>query len=172
MGMSAWRPPTLGATLMRLCCQGRLPLLPEQLARFHRDPENLRLLMAGWPGFRLLGHDGSVREGGVLRVLEHVGIVPLAMFFRHTLCEPPHRFRDEMIHGPFRHFIHTQEFLDAPGGSLRRETVDLSLPLVFGGAQVLRRVVAPRVQRVLEFRARAIAGLARNGALNREETCR
>ena len=132
------------------------------------DPDNLERLMAGWPSFRLLGHDGQVREGGVIRIREHWGIVPIVMFFRHVLCDPPHRFRDELIHGPFDSFMHTHEFLDAPVGTLWRETIELSLPAVFGGAPVLRRVIAPRVQRALEFRGRALAKLTRSGSLSRE----
>ncbi len=124
--------------------------------------------MAGWPAFRLLGHDGPVREGGVLRIQERVGILPVVMFFRHTLCDPPHRFRDELIHGPFDHFVHTHEFLAAPAGALWRETIELSLPLVFGGAPVLRRLIAPRIRLALEFRGRALARLARDGSLGAE----
>src|SRR5690606_33416155 len=43
--------------------------------------------------------------------------------------EPPHRFVDEQLRGPYRQWIHTHTFEDAPGGgTLIRDRVDYQLP--------------------------------------------
>lgn len=50
------------------------------------------------------------------------------MAFRHGALEMPARFRDELVGGPFRRFVHVREFEDAGGEVVVRDQLDVELP--------------------------------------------
>ncbi len=79
--------------------------------------------------------------------------------FKHVLLEPPHRFGEEMVRGPFRHLRHVHEFEEVPGGTLVRDRLDLSLPVWLGGTLAERWVAGPRIRRVFRQRQEAMAKL-------------
>jgi ligand-binding SRPBCC domain-containing protein len=66
--------------------------------------------------------------------------------------EPPERFTDVQISGPYSHWRHTHVFLDAPGGTRMIDTVDYSLPL--GPIGALARVIYVRraLERIFDYR--------------------
>ena len=135
---------------------------------FHADPGNLDALMAGWPGYRLLRHDGHVRPGAITRVRQRVALVlPFEIGLRHHLYEPPHRFAESRVHGPFARFDHLHEFEDAPGGTLVRDRLALLLSPWWGGAPATRWFVAPMVRRMWAHRHERLHGLAARGGLAR-----
>ena len=89
----------------------------EGVFAFHADPGNLEVLMRRCAGFRVLRHDRSIRPGAVTWVEQPVfPWLKVVMGFRHTLCEPPLRFGEEIFHGPFSRFVHLHEFEERPGG--------------------------------------------------------
>ena len=81
----------------------------ETVFDFHACPGNLERLLGDWPGFRILRHDGGIRPGDEMWIEQTIGgCVPVVMGFRHTIYEPPGRFGEHMIHGPFERFEHVE----------------------------------------------------------------
>lgn len=133
---------------------------------FHADPANLEVLMRGWPGFRLLRHDGNVRPGATTWVEVTVArVLPVVMGFRHEVFEPPSRFRETQFHGPFRRFVHSHEFEDRPGGTLVRDRLDLEAAGWMGGAWATRTFAAPRVWASFAFRHAALRAIVERGGI-------
>lgn len=139
----------------------------EAVFAFHSTPANLAVLLRGWPGFRVLRHDGSVRPGSRTWIEQTVaGFVPLAMAFRHGEWDPPSRFEEEMTHGPFARFHHRHEFEERPGGTLVRDRIGIRLRPEFGGEWGTRLLVEPALRRFFSHRHEAIRRLAAEGALD------
>jgi ligand-binding SRPBCC domain-containing protein len=135
----------------------------EVLFEFHLDPANLALLLSGWKGFELVSHDGRIRPGSRVRVRQRVGPFTHQMTFEHTVCEPPHRFGERQIEGPFARFEHVHEFTATDGGTIVVDRVDFELPWHFGGALAERWIAAPELRRFFAFRRAAYGRLVESG---------
>jgi len=78
-----------------------------------------------------------------------------------SACEPPGRFVDEQVRGPFRHWRHEHRFEpDGHGGTLMRDLVDFAAPLGVLGRTAefgaLNRYL-PKLIRVRNERVKAVA---------------
>src|SRR5262245_9874282 len=135
----------------------------EKVFEFHKNPANLGVLLQGWSGFRLLHHQGSITPNCETWVEVMVAnCIPVVMGFRHTVYEPPRRFGEIMIHGPFQVFEHTHHFDETLGGTLVHDRVRLVLRWPFGGQVATRTWVVPTLRRFFTFRHAALDRSLRN----------
>lgn len=137
----------------------------ERLFAFHADPANLAVLLAGWRGFELLEHAGSIRPPARVRLRQAVGPLRHELTFEHFVCEPPERFGERQIRGPFARFEHVHEFQAAALGTVVVDRIDFALPWRLGGRVAERWVAAPVLRRFFEFRREAYARLVADGRL-------
>ena len=152
---------------MDLVFETEVPAPRDAVFSFHAAPANLEVLMRGWPGFRILRHDGSVRPGSRTWIVQTVaGCVPLAMGFLHGEWDPPSRFEEEMVHGPFARFHHLHEFEERPGATLVRDRIGLRLRPEWGGEVATGLVVGPALRRFFAHRHEVLRRLAADGALD------
>ena len=70
---------------------------------------------------------------------------------------PPHVFTDEQIRGPYRLWHHTHTFTAEAGGTRMVDVVNYQLPLGILGAIAQRLAVRRDLERVFDYRQRAIA---------------
>jgi uncharacterized protein len=145
-----------------------LPVAREPLFAFHTDPSNLGALLQGWSATRVLSTDGHIRPGARTEVVERLGPLAFRLVFEHFLFEPPERFGERMVRGPFRLFQHVHRFrTEDPGGPVERtvidEEVELLLPAGLGGELGVRLLVLPHLRRFFAFRRRAYERLAAEG---------
>lgn len=131
-----------------------LPASPEELFSFFGDAMNLQALTPPWLNFEILTPGPIEMRGGTLldyRLRWHS--VPLLWRTRILIWEPPHRFVDEQIRGPYRQWIHEHTFEQQHGGTLTRDHVDYAVPLDF---LIHRLVVRPDVEKIFAFRERQL----------------
>ncbi|MGW4945369.1 SRPBCC family protein [Actinoplanes sp. NPDC004185] len=90
----------------------------------------------------------------------HFGII-WSMTSRITAHDPPRRFVDEQVRGPFRTLVHEHGFEDL-GGGWTQMTDRMTVTAPFGplGVLVTRLVLSPYLRRLLEQRAAHIKQLA------------
>lgn len=81
----------------------------------------------------------------------HFG-VSLRLSSRITEFDPPHRFVDEMIDGPFRRLRHVHQFQAVPGGTLMIDDFDYASALGVLGNIADLLVVRRYLQHLLEQR--------------------
>ena len=79
--------------------------------------------------------------------------LPLRWRTRINIWQPPHRFVDEQIRGPYRQWIHKHTFEPCDGGTLARDLVSYAVPLEF---LAHRWFVRPDVERIFQFRSEAL----------------
>ncbi|WP_417378768.1 SRPBCC family protein [Gimesia sp.] len=153
---------------MELCFEQTVPAERETLFRFHEDPAHLGLLLAEWPGFRLLRHAGHIQPGAETWVEQRVaGCLPVVMGFRHDLYEPGHRFGETMIHGPFSRFSHIHEFDETSAGTIVRDMLNVELAWQFGGALITRTVVEKNLHAAFAFRHCSLLRLVESDVVSR-----
>ena len=142
-----------------------LALDRESVFKYHETPANLVLLMEGWPAFRMLQHDDTIRCGSKVRVAERVGPFWIPLTFEHFIYEPPYRFAERQIEGPFSKCEHVHEFVEEAGGTKIVDHLDVELPMWMGGGLATRLLVAPRLRRFFAFRKKSYMSLHQSGRI-------
>jgi ligand-binding SRPBCC domain-containing protein len=134
--------------------------LPRPLAElfpFFADAANLERITPPWLSFHVLTPAPvEMRPGALIDYRLKVRGIPLRWRTRIAVWEPPGRFVDEQVRGPYRRWVHEHTFLERAGGTLCRDHVRYAVP---GGELVHRWLVRPDVERIFAYRQQALARL-------------
>jgi ligand-binding SRPBCC domain-containing protein len=115
----------------------RVQLIPrarDEMFAFFAEAANLERLTPGFLHFRILT-PGRIRmqPGTLIDYQLQLYAVPFRWRTRIETFEPPQRFTDVQLVGPYRRWHHLHEFFEVPGGTLVVDRVNYELPLgVFG----------------------------------------
>ena len=128
----------------------------ETVFSFFSDARNLEVLTPPWLRFRVVT-EGEIRMSRGTRIDYRLRLRGLPLRWRSeiTAWEPPHRFVDEQLVGPYRSWIHEHRFglEERPGRGpvlIASDEVRYQAP---GGALVERLLVAPDLKRIFRYRA-------------------
>jgi len=129
----------------------------EEVFGFFSDPGNLAAITPARLRFRIVEQpDGPLFEGAEIEYRIRVRGFPLSWRSRITAWDPPHRFVDEQVRGPYRFWIHEHLFEREAGGTIVRDRVRYGVP---GGGLVDRLLVRPDLERIFDFRRDRLAVL-------------
>jgi ligand-binding SRPBCC domain-containing protein len=138
----------------------RLPAAPEAVFPFFADALNLERITPDWLGFRVLTPGPIAMERGTLieyRLKLHG--VPIRWLTRIEAWQPPHRFVDVQVRGPYKAWHHTHSFEPDGDGTLMGDTVRYAMPFGPLGELARRAFVARDLARIFEFRQAAVWAL-------------
>ena len=143
----------------RLERQQTLPAAPETVFPFFADALNLERITPPWLGFRVLGGGPiAMGPGTLIEYRLRLHRVPVRWLTRIEAWEPPHRFVDAQVRGPYRVWRHEHSFEPVPGGgTLMRDRVDYDLPLGPLGAAAHALFVRRDLARIFDFRRDSVA---------------
>ncbi len=139
-----------------------LPRPVEEVFSFFADARNLQVITPPWLGFEILPPVPEAIEAGT-RIDYRIRLrgIPLRWRTVITAWEPPRRFVDEQLKGPYRRWIHEHVFEARDGGTICRDRVRYAVP---GGRVIDALFVRPDVGRIFAFRKRRLAELFGAGA--------
>jgi ligand-binding SRPBCC domain-containing protein len=121
---------------------------------FFADARNLQIITPPWLGFEILPPvPEEIRAGTLIDYRIRVHGIPLKWRTAITAWEPPFRFVDEQLRGPYRRWIHEHTFEPCGGGTLCRDRVRYAVP---GGAIINALFVRPDVEQIFAFRKRVL----------------
>ena len=102
----------------------------EEVFPFFAAAENLEAITPPWLSFGLLTPTPiEMRQGTLIQYRLQLMGVPMRWLTRISAWEPPHRFIDEQLEGPYRDWIHEHRFEPLGGYTLMTDTVRYRLPL-------------------------------------------
>ncbi len=141
----------------RLVASQLVPRPIEEVFAFFSRPENLGRITPASMGFELLTDDRDMREGLVIRyrIRPLLGI-PMTWTTRIAGYEPPHRFRDVQLQGPYARWEHTHTFEAVPGGTLVRDEIEYAVPFGPLGDVANALLVRSELERIFRHRAETI----------------
>jgi ligand-binding SRPBCC domain-containing protein len=84
--------------------------------------------------------------------------VPFGWRTRIAAWDPPHRFVDDQIRGPYKVWIHTHTFEAVAAGTRMRDHVRYALPLAPFGNLALP-IVRRQLGRIFEYRRQAMSNV-------------
>jgi len=106
-----------------------LPLPPEQVFPFFADAGNLDAITPPWLHFRMVTPPPVAMCVGALIDYElRLHGVPLRWRTLIAEWQPPHRFVDRQLRGPYREWVHEHTFEPRDGGTLARDVVQYAVP--------------------------------------------
>lgn len=134
-----------------------LPWPVTRVFDFFAEASNLEEITPPWLHFHILTPPPIVmRKGTRIDYRLRMHGLPLRWCSEITSWDPPRRFVDEQIRGPYRVWIHEHEFLETNGGTEVSDRVRYAVP---GGALVDRLLVRRDVRTIFEHRARKLREL-------------
>ena len=138
-----------------------LPGSPEAVFAFFGDARNLEAITPPLLRFRVLTPDPvTMGVGTLIRYRLRVRVVPVGWLTAIREWDPPQRFVDEQLRGPYALWHHTHTFDPHPdGGTLMRDVVRYALPLGPVGELAHRLFVARDLDAIFDFRAQRIVEL-------------
>src|SRR5215211_7839770 len=153
-------PPPKIHTLRR---ELRLDAPPEAVFPFFADPRNLEAITPPLLRFRLLTPEPiEMGVGTFLQYALRLRGVPVRWDTLIQAWDPPHRFVDVQVRGPYRMWHHTHELepLDGGAATLMRDTVRYAIGFGALGEIARRAVVTRDLEEIFAFRAERVPRLA------------
>jgi NADH dehydrogenase len=131
--------------------------LPE-VFDFFASPDNLGRITPPGMRFEFLTDDRTMRSGLEIdyRLRPLLGI-PVSWRTRIDAYDPPNRFEDVQLRGPYRRWEHRHSFQAVDGGTLMTDEVEYELPLGPLGDIADRLVVRSELERIFGYRSAVLA---------------
>ena len=125
---------------------------------FFANPHHLEAITPGFVHFKFLRDPPPVLQGGsVLLYRIRLFGVPIRWQSVIEAWEPPARFVDLQVKGPYAYWRHIHEFEDAGERRTRtRDRIDFAMPLGLLGTVAYRLFVARTLARIFDFRAQRL----------------
>lgn len=134
-----------------------LPRPIQDVFPFFADAGNLESITPPWLRFEILTPlPVAMRPGARIDYRLRLHGVPLRWQTEITVWEPPFRFVDEQLCGPYRKWVHEHTFAEHAGGTDMRDFVRYAVP---GGWPANYLFVRREVRRIFEYRAERLLSL-------------
>ncbi len=121
---------------------------------FSSDANNLETITPDWMHFQVVTAGSTeMRAGAHIDYRLRYRGIPMIWRSEITVWDPPHRFVDVQIKGPYREWIHEHMLVGRNGGTIASDHVEYS---VLGGTLINALFMRHDVQRILAHRHRTL----------------
>ena len=162
-------PPTPTRHEAGLQWSAFLPCSIDRVFEFFSDAANLQAITPPWVHFRITtALPIDMHVGTLIDYQLKLHGLPVKWRTRISAWEPPYRFVDEQLRGPYRRWIHEHTFAEHEAGTICKDRVRYVVP---GGplAPLINRLFVEKdVQRIFAHRARRMAELLGEGPVQTE----
>jgi ligand-binding SRPBCC domain-containing protein len=136
-----------------------LPQSRDEVFAFFSDAENLDVITPPWLHFRTVtpGSD-EMRIGMTMDHRLRLHGFPLTWRSQITVWDPPARFVDEQIRGPYRLWIHEHRFEEQNGGTLVHDHVRYAVVFDF---LIHKLFIRPDIERIFAYREQKLSEIFR-----------
>ena len=144
-----------GAYLLRT--ETWLAAAPETVFDFFSDAFQLEAITPPWLHFQVLTPAPiPLHAGAMIDYRLRLRLIPLRWRSEIAVWDPPFRFVDRQVRGPYRFWVHEHVFEPCDGGTLIRDRVEYAVP---GGRLVNALCVSSDLRRIFTFRSHKVREL-------------
>jgi len=128
-----------------------------QVFEFFSQAENLQELTPAWLHFKILSVDPRpVRKGSLIEYSLRWRVFPIRWTTEIVEWEPPHRFVDIQLKGPYKLWHHEHRFMAEGSGTRILDEVHYELPFGVWGRMAHGLKVRRDVEGIFEYRKLAV----------------
>lgn len=141
-----------------------LPRPLEEVFEFFSRAANLETITPPLIRFHILTPDVKMKVGAQIDYKLKLKGVPIRWRSEIPVWNPPYKFVDTQVKGPYKKWYHQHLFQPVEGGTLVTDIVDYVVP---GGALINRLFVEPDVRKIFAYRHQVLAerfGSVRGGS--------
>jgi ligand-binding SRPBCC domain-containing protein len=132
----------------------RLPAPRDEVFQFFADATQLERLTPPWLKFSVITPPPiQMHEGKLIDYKLRVHGIPLHWQSRLSCWEPPFRFADQQLRGPYREWHHVHTFIKDGTGTICRDEVDYDF---FGGRLIQILFVKRDLKKIFAFRTKVL----------------
>jgi ligand-binding SRPBCC domain-containing protein len=129
---------------------------------FFEDPSNLAKITPPKMGFQILTPSPiKMQRGTLIDYVVHIMGLPLRWTSLITEYDPPYKFVDEQLKGPYSFWHHTHLFKQVPEGTLIEDIVQYRVPMGPLGVWLEPFLVRPQLNAIFNYRQKVISELVR-----------
>jgi ligand-binding SRPBCC domain-containing protein len=140
-----------------------LPLPRDEVFPFFAAAENLERITPPELAFRILTETPvEIHAGRLIDYKLRLFLVSFRWQTRISVWDPPFRFVDEQLRGPYHTWVHLHTFDEVEGGTLMRDRVRYRLPFHPLGGLALP-LVRRQITRIFRYRGQVIRELLLGG---------
>ena len=140
--------------IFELRARTRVPRPRSEVFAFFADARNLQEMTPPFLGFEILTPGPiEMRPGALIDYRIRVRGIPLRWRTGITVWEPPDRFVDEQLRGPYRLWVHEHTFEEDGDGTICGDFVRYAVPF---GALANWLVVARDVRKIFAYREKRL----------------
>ena len=134
-----------------------LPRPREEVFAFFADAKNLELITPTHLNFKITSPQPiELREGALIDYELSLHGIPMRWRTEITSWDPPHRFVDTQLKGPYSQWIHTHTFTEVDAkNTLIEDEVKYRLPLEPFG-DLFHFIVEAELKKIFDYRTKAV----------------
>jgi ligand-binding SRPBCC domain-containing protein len=132
----------------------------DEVFLFFSDAKNLEKITPAQLKFRIITPGLiEMKEGALIRYKLRLNGIPFSWLTEISEWEPPHRFTDTQLKGPYKKWVHTHSFREDGQETIINDHVQYQLPNVPFSEIVHRWYVRKQVEHIFEYREQVIQKL-------------
>lgn len=137
-----------------------LPIWRQEAFAFFADAGNLERITPPQLGFHITTQQPiEIRQGTLIDYKLKLRGIPISWRTEISVWEPPFRFVDQQLRGPYSQWIHTHTFTElGPTETLIDDEVRYRLPLEPLG-DIAHFLVRSELEKIFDFRQQAVSDL-------------
>lgn len=128
-----------------------------EVFRFFEQPENLATITPPWLGFRIVTPSPvTMKKGAVIDYTITIAGKRIRWQSLISAYDPPYKFVDDQLRGPYTLWRHTHTFSETDGGTIISDEVHYALPFGPVGRIAHALFVQRQLETIFDYRARVI----------------
>jgi|ERR1700677_2420665 ligand-binding SRPBCC domain-containing protein len=143
----------------RLTREQWIPKPLDEAFAFFARPENLEEITPPFLKFHIVQADRELHAGSLIHYRLRVHGLPMRWTSEITVWDPPQRFVDVQVKGPYALWRHQHEFAADGDGTRISDDVQYALPFGFVGQMAHAIMVRRDVEGIFEFRRKKLEEL-------------
>ena len=135
-----------------LTWETEVPHPPSAVFDWYESTGSFDRLMPPWEVSEVVRADNTLEDGAQRVFRFPLGPIKMTWVAEHLNYDPPNKFEDVMLKGPFRSWHHTHRFIATKTGTRQIDEVTYELPMWALGRLVAGRSIRKRLDRMFKAR--------------------